>query len=65
VDLVLAGLPKGGAYHAAAATAGPVSLVRGDLQALPLANGAVDLVAAWCCTRCSPPGGWSPATAPC
>jgi SAM-dependent methyltransferase len=46
VDLVLAGLPKGGAYHAAAATAGPVSLVRGDLQALPLANGAVDLV--WC-----------------
>jgi SAM-dependent methyltransferase len=46
VDLVLAGLPKGGAYHAAAATAGPVSLVQGDLQALPLANGAVDLV--WC-----------------
>jgi SAM-dependent methyltransferase len=46
VDLVLAGLPKGGAYHAAAATAGPVSLVRGDLQALPLAHGAVDLV--WC-----------------
>jgi SAM-dependent methyltransferase len=46
VDLVLAGLPKGGAYHAAAATAGPVSLVQGDLQALPLADGAVDLV--WC-----------------
>jgi SAM-dependent methyltransferase len=46
VDLVLAGLPKGGAYHAAAATDGRVALVQGDLQALPLADGAVDLV--WC-----------------
>jgi SAM-dependent methyltransferase len=46
VDLVLAGLPKGGAYDATAATAGPIMLVRGDLQALPLANSAVDLV--WC-----------------
>jgi SAM-dependent methyltransferase len=46
VDLVLAGLPKGGAYPAAAATAGPVSLVLGDVQALPLADGVVDLV--WC-----------------
>jgi SAM-dependent methyltransferase len=46
VDLVLAGLPKGGGYHAAAATGGQVALVQGDVQALPLADGAVDLV--WC-----------------
>ena len=46
VDLVLAGLPEGGSDHAAAGTAGPVVLVQGDLQALPLADGAVDLV--WC-----------------
>jgi SAM-dependent methyltransferase len=63
VDLVLAGLPKGGAYDAAAsavtdpaagapaagapAAAGwRVALVRGDVEALPLAGGAFDLV--WC-----------------
>jgi SAM-dependent methyltransferase len=46
VDLVLAGVPKGGAYDAASATAGQVSLVQADIQALPLADGAVDLV--WC-----------------
>jgi sarcosine/dimethylglycine N-methyltransferase len=46
VDLVLAGVPKGGAYDAAAGTAGRVALVQGDLQALPLADGAFDLV--WC-----------------
>ena len=46
VDLVLAGLPKGGSDHTAAGTAGPVVSVQGDLQALPLADGAVDLV--WC-----------------
>jgi Methyltransferase domain len=49
VDLVLAGLPKGGAYNAAAAAAGRVVLVRGDIQALPLAGGTCDLV--WCGTR--------------
>jgi SAM-dependent methyltransferase len=46
VDLVLAGLPKGGAYDAAAEAAGRVALVQGDIQALPLADGACDLV--WC-----------------
>jgi len=46
VDLVLAGVPKGGAYDAASATAAQVALVNGDIQALPLADGAVDLV--WC-----------------
>jgi SAM-dependent methyltransferase len=46
VDLVLAGVPKGGAYDAASGTAGQVSLVQADIQALPLADGAVDLV--WC-----------------
>jgi SAM-dependent methyltransferase len=46
VDLVLAGLPKSGAYDAAAGTAGRVALVRGDLQALPLADGTIDLI--WC-----------------
>jgi SAM-dependent methyltransferase len=43
VDLVPAGVPDGAADHA---TAGQISLVTGDLQALPLADGAVDLV--WC-----------------
>jgi SAM-dependent methyltransferase len=46
VDLVLAGVPKGGAWDAGPAAAGRVSLVQGDLQALPVADGAVDLV--WC-----------------
>jgi SAM-dependent methyltransferase len=46
VDLVLAGLPKGGAYDAAAAAAGRVTLVQGDIEALPVADGACDLV--WC-----------------
>jgi ubiquinone/menaquinone biosynthesis C-methylase UbiE len=46
VDLVLAGVAKSGAYDAADRTAGPVSVVKGDIQALPLADGAVDLV--WC-----------------
>jgi SAM-dependent methyltransferase len=46
LDLVLAGVPKSGAYDAGAATAGEVALVKGDIQALPLADGAVDLV--WC-----------------
>jgi SAM-dependent methyltransferase len=46
VDLVLAGLPKGGAYDAAAGAAGQVSLVQGDIQALPVAGGTCDLV--WC-----------------
>jgi SAM-dependent methyltransferase len=43
VDLVLAGTAKRGADDA---TAAPVNLVQGDLQALPLADGAFDLV--WC-----------------
>ena len=46
VDLVLSGLPKGGAFDAAAGTAARVALVRGDIEALPLASGACDLV--WC-----------------
>jgi SAM-dependent methyltransferase len=46
IDLVLAGAPKSGADDAADAAGGRVSLVQGDLQALPLADGAVDLV--WC-----------------
>jgi sarcosine/dimethylglycine N-methyltransferase len=46
IDLVLAGLPKGGAYDAAAAAAGRVVLVQGDIEALPLASGTCDLV--WC-----------------
>jgi SAM-dependent methyltransferase len=47
VDLVLAGVPKSGAYDAAAAAAArPIMLVQGDVQALPLAAGTVDLV--WC-----------------
>jgi SAM-dependent methyltransferase len=46
VDLVLAGRPKGGAYDAAAGAAGRVALVQGDIEALPIADGACDLV--WC-----------------
>ncbi len=46
VDLVLRGLPKGGAYDAAAEAAGQVTLVQGDIEALPIADGACDLV--WC-----------------
>jgi SAM-dependent methyltransferase len=46
VDLVLAGAPKRGAYDASDLSAGQVALVKGDIQALPLADGAVDLV--WC-----------------
>jgi SAM-dependent methyltransferase len=45
VDLVLSGLPKGGGYDATG-TAGRVDLVRGDILALPVADGACDLV--WC-----------------
>lgn len=45
VDLVAA-WPKGLADAAVASLAGQVSFVQGDLQALPLADGAVDLV--WC-----------------
>ncbi len=48
VDLVLSGLPKGGAFDAAAGAAGTgqIALVQGDLHALPVADGACDLV--WC-----------------
>jgi SAM-dependent methyltransferase len=46
VDLVAAWLPKGSADAAAAGLAGQVDLVQGDLQALPVADGACDLV--WC-----------------
>jgi sarcosine/dimethylglycine N-methyltransferase len=46
VDLVLRGLPKGGAYDAVAAAAGQVALVQGDIEALPIADGACQLV--WC-----------------
>jgi SAM-dependent methyltransferase len=46
VDLVLQGLPKGGAYDAAERTAGQLWLVNGDIEALPLVDGACDLV--WC-----------------
>ena len=46
VDLVLAGIAKSGAYAPAAGPARRVPLVKGDLQALPLADGAFDLV--WC-----------------
>jgi SAM-dependent methyltransferase len=44
VDLVLAGLPKSGAYRAEATER--VALVQGDLHALPLKGGSCDLV--WC-----------------
>jgi SAM-dependent methyltransferase len=43
VDLVAAWLPKG---LADTATGGQVRFIQGDLRALPLADGAVDLV--WC-----------------
>jgi SAM-dependent methyltransferase len=46
VDLVAAWLPKGLADAAAAGLAGQVDLVQGDLQALPVRDGACDLV--WC-----------------
>ena len=46
VDLVLSGLPKGGAFDAPARAAGRVDLVQGDIEALPVATGACDLV--WC-----------------
>jgi SAM-dependent methyltransferase len=46
VDLVAAWLPKGLADAAAAGLAGQVDLVQGDLQALPVGDGACDLV--WC-----------------
>jgi SAM-dependent methyltransferase len=44
VDLVLAGLPKSGAYRAEATER--IALVQGDLHALPLTGGSCDLV--WC-----------------
>jgi ubiquinone/menaquinone biosynthesis C-methylase UbiE len=46
VDLVPAWLPKGRADAAAAGLAGQVALVQADLEALPVADGACDLV--WC-----------------
>jgi SAM-dependent methyltransferase len=46
VDLVAAWLPKGLAEAAAAGLAGQVGLVQGDLPALPVGDGACDLV--WC-----------------
>jgi SAM-dependent methyltransferase len=46
VDLVAAWLPKGRADAAAAGLDGRVALVQGDLEALPVGDGACDLV--WC-----------------
>jgi SAM-dependent methyltransferase len=46
VDLVLSGLPKSGAYDATTGASERVALMRGDVEALPLANGCCDLV--WC-----------------
>jgi SAM-dependent methyltransferase len=46
VDLVAAWLPRGRAEAAAAGLGGRVAMVQGDLEALPVAGGAVDLV--WC-----------------
>lgn len=46
VDLVLSGLPKSGAFDAKASKPEGVELLRGDLEALPLAGGTCDLV--WC-----------------
>jgi SAM-dependent methyltransferase len=59
VDLVLTGLPKGGAFDAAAGAAGRVALVQGDIQALPVADGTCDLV--WCrdTLSCLPDCGWA------
>jgi SAM-dependent methyltransferase len=46
VDLVAAWLPGGRAEAAAAGLEGRVAMVQGDLEALPVTDGAVDLV--WC-----------------
>ena len=46
IDLVAAWLPKGRTDAAAAGLDGQVALVQGDLEALPVADGACDLV--WC-----------------
>jgi SAM-dependent methyltransferase len=46
VDLVGAWLPKGRAEVAAAGLEARITLVQGDLEALPVADGACDLV--WC-----------------
>ena len=46
VDLVAAWLPKGRADVVAAGLGAQVTLVQGDLETLPLADGACDLV--WC-----------------
>jgi SAM-dependent methyltransferase len=46
VDLVGAWLPTGRAEAAAAGLDGRITLVQGDLEALPVADGACDLV--WC-----------------
>jgi SAM-dependent methyltransferase len=46
VDLVAAWLPKGRADAATAGLDGHVALVQGDLEALPVGDGAYDLV--WC-----------------
>jgi SAM-dependent methyltransferase len=46
VDLVPSGLPKGGPSTPAKGAAERVALMRGDLEALPLAGGSCDLV--WC-----------------
>ncbi|HEV8167605.1 MAG TPA: class I SAM-dependent methyltransferase, partial [Actinomycetota bacterium] len=46
VDLVGAWLPMGRADVAAAGLAGQIDFVQGDIQALPVADGACDLV--WC-----------------
>jgi SAM-dependent methyltransferase len=46
VDLVLSGLPKGGAFDARPGEPSRVALLRGDIEALPLASETCDLV--WC-----------------
>jgi SAM-dependent methyltransferase len=46
VDLVLSGLPKGGAFDARAGEPARVALLLGDIEALPLASETCDLV--WC-----------------